>query len=792
MTDARTAGSDTDTVSGPAALAAHSFGWRPRGRRAPVLVDIELQIAPGERVLVLGASGSGKSTLLQGFAGLLGDDDDGEQSGALTVDDHDAADARGRVALLLQDPEAGLVLERAGDDLAFGPENLAVPVDEIARRLDGALDRVGLDIDATHPTTKLSGGQQQRLALAGVLALEPGALLLDEPTAQLDPDGVVDIVQAVMAAVERGGLTLVVIEHRVDVWLPHVERVIVLDRGRVIADGPAADVLAHEGAALAARGVWVPEFPPAHPPKPAAMEPDATTARAEAQRAATTLREPAPLLSARGVAAAPAKAAPVVRDIDLDLHAGEIVALTGPNGVGKSTLALTLAGLLPRAAGDVRTADGADPEELSSRELAECIGVVFQNPEHQFVAATVRDELALGAADGVPDDLLQRLGLARRGGTSPYRLSGGEKRRLSVATALAAGPRVLILDEPTFGQDRTTWGKLAALIAEHREAGGAAIIVTHDRELISALGAREVRVTPAAATEAPTERSVDASAPARRTPEPAAHTEPASSPTHTRRTPLLDRLNPVAALAAGLLPALILVATIDIVSAAVALALQLALLPTLGVDARTLARRTAPVWVAAPLSGITILLYGQESGRVYAEWLFIRISDGSIELAIATVLRVLAIGIPAVALFARVDVTRLGDALAQTARLPARFVLGAVAALRMVGLLGDDMRMLERARRARGLGDGSRIRRLPALALALFVLAIRRGSSLAIAMEARGFGAPVRRTWTRPSPWRRIDTTVLLAATAVAVIATIAAVVTGQWNSILALRWSGA
>ena len=767
MTDARDAGRTTLTTGGAAALAAHSVSWRPRGRRAPVLADIDIAITPGERVLVLGASGSGKSTLLQGFAGLLGDEDDGELVGRFVVDDRDATDARGRVALLLQDPEAGLVLERAGDDLAFGPENLGVPVADITRRLDGALGRVGLAIAPEHATTQLSGGQQQRLALAGVLALEPGALLLDEPTAQLDPAGVGDIVTAVIAAVERQQLTLVVIEHRVDVWLPHVERVIVLDRGRVIADGPAHDVLAQEGAALAARGVWVPGFPPTWP-----ASRGADGGHGEPRRAS------APLLSARGVAAAPAGAEPVVRDIDLELYAGDVVALTGPNGVGKSTLALTLAGLVPRVDGELRLADGSDPAALSSLELSRRIGVVFQNPEHQFVAATVRDELAHGAADGVPDTLLERLGLTRRGGTSPYRLSGGEKRRLSVATALAAAPEVLILDEPSFGQDRTTWGELAALIAEHRDRGGAAIIVTHDRELIRALGAREVALTPTALAEP--------------TPTVPTPTVPDHSSTVPRRAPLLDRLNPVAALAAGLLPALILVATIDIVSAAVALALQLALLPALGVDARTLIRRTAPVWIAAPLSGLPILLYGQESGRVYAEWLFVRISDGSIELAIATVLRVLAIGIPAVALFARVDVTRFGDALAQTLRLPARFVLGAVAALRMVTLLGHDMRMLERARRARGLGDGSRLRRLPRLSLALFVLAIRRGSSLAIAMEARGFGAPVRRTWTRPAHWRGIDTAVVLVAIAVAVVATIAAVLTGQWNSILALRWSGA
>ncbi|MFN3708803.1 ATP-binding cassette domain-containing protein [Microcella sp.] len=761
MTSALPAGAGTLTQPRAARLAAHGFGWRPRGRRAPVLADIDLTIEPGERVLVLGASGSGKSTLLQAFAGVLGGDDDGDRSGTITVDDRDPLDARGRVGLLLQDPEAGIVLERAGDDLAFGPENLGVPVPVIAERLDGALDRVGLDITPARRTPELSGGQQQRLALAGVLALEPGALLLDEPTAQLDPAGVGEIVEAVIAAVERHQLTLVVIEHRVDVWRDHIDRVIVLDGGTVVADGDPADVLDREGAALADRGVWVLDRPPVHPPA-----------------AVTPIVDRAVLMQARGVTAGPVGAAPVVHDVDLTVREGDIVAITGPNGAGKSTLALALAGLLPRAAGVVTTGDGRDPAELSSVELSRAIGVVFQNPEHQFVAATVRDELALGTGT-VPAELLDRLGLARRGGTSPYRLSGGEKRRLSVATAIAAGPRVLILDEPTFGQDRRTWAELAALLAEHRDRGGAVIMATHDRELIAALGARELRLT--------TRSGDDADGPARET----AETPPSEPERSTAREPLLSRLNPVAALAAGLFPALILVATIDIVSAAVAVTLQVLLLPLLGVDARTLIRRTAPVWIAAPLSGLTILLYGQTRGQVYVEFLFVRISDGSIELAIATVLRVLAIGIPAVALFARVDVTRFGDALAQTLRLPARFVLGAVAALRMLGLLGTDMRMLERARRARGLGDRSRLRRLPGLVLALLVLAIRRGAALAVAMEARGFGAPVTRTWTRPAPWRAIDTATLTVALGIAVIATIAAVATGQWNSILTGREFG-
>ncbi|WP_169079889.1 ATP-binding cassette domain-containing protein [Microcella alkalica] len=746
---------------GAASLAARDWSFTPAGRAEPVLAGLDLTVEPGERVLLLGASGSGKSTLLQAFAGVLGGDDEGVRSGALEVDGVEPGAARGRVGLLLQDPDAQLVLARAGDDVAFGPENLGVPADEIARRVPQALAAVGLDLPLDADTTRLSGGQKQRLALAGVLALRPGALLLDEPTAQLDPAGVREVAAAVAALVADRSMTLLVVEHRVDVWAPLVDRVVVLEHGRVVADGPVADVLREQGERLAARGVWVPGRSPEHP-APASREPGQV------------------LLAARGLAVRPAGGAVVQRGLDLDVRAGEVVALTGVNGAGKTTLALTLAGLLDAAEGQVTATDALlavpppvdspAPASWSSRALVARLGVVFQNPEHQFVAPTVRAELevgprALGRDDAeartIAEPLLDRLRLRHLTGSSPFTLSGGEQRRLSVATALATAPPVLVLDEPSFGQDARTWAELAALLAAHRDAGGAVVMATHDRELIAALGAREV-VLPA---PAPAPRAVE-------------------TPRNARR-PLVERLNPVAAIAASLLPALLLIVTLDVVSAGVALALQLALLPLLGVPWRLLLLRLSPVLVGAPLTALTLLLYGEERGRVYAEFLLVRISDGSIEVALATLLRVLAIGIPAIALFARPDATRLGDALGQNLRLPARFVLGAVAALRLVTLLRDDARTLERARRARGTGDRGRIRRLAGLLLALLVLSIRRGSALAIAMEARGFGAPVRRTWVRPSPWRGVDTAAVLVGLGISVAALGAALLTGSFRAVI-------
>ncbi len=244
-------------------------------------------------------------------------------------------------------------------------------------------------------------------------------------------------------------------------------------------------------------------------------------------------------------------------------------------------------------------------------------------------------------------------------------------------------------------------------------------------------------------------------------------------------------VNPVAKLGAALLLAACLVLTIDWVSAGTALVLELALFPFLGIPTRQFWFRTLPVWVAAPLTGLTILLYGRPSGTIYWEWLAVRISDGSIDLAIATALRVLAIGLPAVVLFITVDATDLADGLSQVWHLPARFVLGALAAFRLVGLLIEDWKFLELARRARGVGDSGRIRRIPGLVFALLVLAIRRGSKLAIAMEARGFGGSGKRTWARESLFGWREWFVLIAGLIVGMMAIAAAVATGHWNFIV-------
>ncbi|WP_026538203.1 ABC transporter ATP-binding protein [Arthrobacter sp. 9MFCol3.1] len=532
----------------PAAVAARGWGWRHAGRTRPAVSGLDLDIRPGERVLLLGPSGAGKSTLLHALAGVLGDGAAGasgpagdsgdaentDETGSLLIDGAAPRAQRGRAGLVQQDPETQVVLSRLGDDVAFGAENLAVPAAEIWPRVREALDDVGLGrLPLDHPTSALSGGQKQRLALAGILAMRPGLLLLDEPTANLDPAGVLEVRDAVGRCLDKTGATLLVVEHRVGVWKDLVDRIVVLQPGSVtdsavLIDGPPDRVLAEARDMLIGAGVWVPGHVPA------------TRMRLPARGAGHVL------LAAEGLAVSrerPRRSGlrdgfrtiaprPVQSGVSVQVRAGEALTITGANGTGKSTLALTLAGLLRPVAGTVAAAAelsspapghssghsadrlsrgaGPDPYRWKAQQLIARIGTVFQEPEHQFVTGKVLDDLMfgprhLGYGEDRVDELLERLRLTELVDANPYTLSGGEKRRLSVATVLAAHPQVLVLDEPTFGQDANTWAELASFLSELLDAGTAVVSVTHDAEFSAVLGGTELRLRPreTAAADAP-------------------------------------------------------------------------------------------------------------------------------------------------------------------------------------------------------------------------------------------------------------------------------------------------
>ena len=807
-----------------ARVRARGWGWRHAGRKNAALSGVDLDIAPGERVLVLGPSGSGKSTLMGGLAGLLGGAEEGEATGTLTVDGVAPADARGRVGLLMQDPEAQVVLARVGDDVAFGMENLGIPREAIWPRVEESLSAVGLDVPLHHSTTELSGGQKQRLALASILAMGPGLLLLDEPTANLDPSGVAEVRAAVEAVVERTGATMVVVEHRVDVWAPLVDRVIVVADGRIAADGPLREVLDQQGEALRERGMWLPGD-------------DVAAEVGPAPEVAPASSEDAPIARVTDLSIGYDKASPVRSGIDLTLERGVSTCIVGANGAGKSTFALTLAGLLPPLAGtvEVETSDGTrgDPHEWSSKQLLGRMSMVFQEPEYQFLASTVAEELAIGPrAAGMSEEEIaplveehmDALGLAKLARANPMTLSGGEKRRLSVATALISAPELLILDEPTFGQDRGTWLGLVRLLRAALERGVTLVSITHDPAFVAAMGQSvvdlgalgrrgggESRGCAESALASPIDEadsgrasrtsvgsescdSADAAtngnatgtevpaddAPASAATAGAARTGVPASARAPRRG-LLARTNPVARVLALLVATTPLLITIDPVSAGVALALELALVPLSGVSARSFFLKATPLLVAAPLGALSMLLYASPGGHVYWSFGPAAISDHSMWLALGIGLRMCALVVPAIALLDRIDPTDMGDGLAQILHLPARPVLAALAGARMTSLMAADWKALERARRARGVGDASRIRSFLRGSFSLLVFALRRSGKLATTMEARGFGAAGRRTWARPSRLRAADAVLLLVAIALPSIALAVSVIAGTF-----------
>ena len=524
-----------------ARIELNNFSWHHPGRPEPVISGLNLTINPGEKVLLLGTSGAGKSTLLHAIAGVLHDDDGESAGGTITINGQAPAEARGTAGMMQQDPESSIVMATVGNDVAFGPENLRVPREEIWDRVAEALTAVGLNhLPLDHPSSALSGGQKQRLGLAGILSMHPGAMILDEPTANLDPSGVQEVRDSILTAAEATGATLLVVEHRVSIWAPHMDRIIVLGEGGTIThDGAPDTVLTEARQELIDAGVWVPNYVPRAPQSDSDNQGgEHGEALLRAENLSITRAQPTPkqrrarrrTIKRLGDTPAPAPIdLPVLRGgINLTLRAGEHLSVLGPNGAGKSTLALTLAGLLTAPDGTLTATDALrnhggqtahwDVPTWTPAQMLSRIGYVFQEPEYQFIRGTVREELELGprrlaALTRNPldeDDLAARtnelaahLRLTHLLDANPFTLSGGEKRRLSVASALATAPRILILDEPTFGQDARTWAELVDLIRELLAGGTAVISITHDEDYTAALGGNHITLPALEPSEAP-------------------------------------------------------------------------------------------------------------------------------------------------------------------------------------------------------------------------------------------------------------------------------------------------
>ncbi|MER6319314.1 ATP-binding cassette domain-containing protein [Streptomyces sp. NPDC001581] len=480
----------------------------------PVLRDVNLTVEEGELCLVVGHTGVGKSTLLGAVNGLVPHFTGGTLFGRVLVDGRDTADHPPReladvVGVVGQDPLDGFVTDTVEEELAYAMEQLAVPPATMRKRVEETLDLLGL-ADLRHRALhELSGGQQQRVAIGSVLTAHPRVLVLDEPTSALDPTAAEEVLAAVTRLVHDLGVTVLLAEHRLERVVQYADRVIHLPGDGRVVSGPPAEIFRTSSIAppiveLGRAAGWT--------PLPLSIR--------DARRAAAPLRSrlagsvPPPvrpaaaadrtqLLTARGITVT-YHGVPAVREVDLDLHGGEITALMGRNGSGKSSLLWALQGSGPRKAGTVAVAAPGgpkpqDPQKLSAADARQLVGLVPQTPTDLLYLESVKQELDQAdtesgvGADGVrARAILDRLAPGIPDTTHPRDLSEGQKLALVLAIQLAAAPRVLLLDEPTRGLDYRAKGELIRIVDDLAAEGRAVVISTHDVEFVARAADRVV------------------------------------------------------------------------------------------------------------------------------------------------------------------------------------------------------------------------------------------------------------------------------------------------------------
>lgn len=429
------------------------------GAESPALSDVSLRIREGERVLITGPSGGGKSTLLRAIAGLH-DSVSTTQSGRLTR-------FAPTVGFVGQEPDEQILFPTIGEEIEFVAETTVATAAKVRRRVGEALKASGITQSRRHPTASLSGGEKQRLAIASALAGKPSVIVMDEPTASLDRSSTALVVNSVVHVAHERRVAVVLVEHHIDVWHDFVDRLIVVADGRVVADGAIDDVLTKKRTTLIALGVWVPSHVTI--PKP-------TTPKHNAGLVLSTHS-----LSGRRVARGGRITVP-----DFELSEGEVVAFVGDNGSGKSTALRLVGGLLAPEKGSVRYSWAATPHRLTPAQLSAEVSSVLQNPAYGFGSGRVNDE--------APSHERAAVGLRGLDNRHPQSLSGGERRRLGLASALARHPRILFLDEPSFGQDANSWLDLIERLRDFLGGRGAIIVATHDDKFIEAMAHRVIRI----------------------------------------------------------------------------------------------------------------------------------------------------------------------------------------------------------------------------------------------------------------------------------------------------------
>ena len=799
-------------------VACESLSVHYIGGDAWVLDDVSFEQLAGRVTAVIGPSGCGKSTLVRACCGLVPHSIPSEYSGSVALRGQEVADApadvlAGTVAYVGQNPDAAVVTRSVRSEVEFPLQNLCLGRDEITERADAALAAVGMaGLGGKDPWT-LSGGQRQRLAIAVALAMRTPLLVLDEPTSTIDAEGSQRFYDLV-ADLARQGTAVIVIDHDLDPILPWVDQVLALDaRGRGIALGTPREVFVRHRAALEAVGVWMPRalradaVPTAEgaragdrasapcgggsPRRGTPGEPPASAAGAALTTAEAGIRVPTmeDMTSPGGVAywrktdgqwertgtldaQDPVLALSGMRvpgrcpRVSARVGAGELVGVIGVNGAGKSSLLSALAGL-----GGFE----ADEALIGGRPLRRgrhIAGYVFQNPEHQFVSSTVSKELAVGGAPPARvEELLEQFHLAGHRGAHPLTLSGGQARRLSVATMAGAPHALVVLDEPTYGQDWANTQELMSFIDALRERGRCVLMATHDLELarrhctaIIALpdpeqGADEVPAVP--------DRGAGAGPSGQAVPEAPALGAAAPHQRGRRQGGAFAPLNPLT-MGLAALPLMVAVALggttrVNLVVMAAA---------TLGVIAsrpparRLVATALAP-WLTAALLLFTLRYFATAPYRSVE--LYYVASPASGATTVGAVLALVLLGGAAAPAEAQIR------ALTTTLRLPYRLAAAGTAAVSFLRRFSRDFALLRTARALRGVGSGwgplAPAVRWTASVVPLMVISVSHAERVALSMDARAFGAHARRTEMVDERWRARDWAVVaLACLAAAVV----------------------
>ena len=494
-------------------ISFKNFSFQYRAQKKPTLQDINLDIYPGERVLIAGPSGSGKSTLAACINGLNPFSNPGECSGTLMVDGVDAPhssifDLAAHVGTVLQDPDGQFIGLTVGEDIAFSLENNCTPQPEMKEIVQHAAELVGIENHLGFAPHELSGGQKQRVSLAGVMVDDVKILLFDEPLANLDPATGKQAIELIDTIQQKTDTTVLIIEHRLeDVLWRNVDRIVLVNEGRILADMRPDDLLS--GSLLAENGIREPLYltamryagiavtPEKHPAHIDSVVLDkADTARLhswfQAEPLPASKPAPEPLLEVRDLCFGYNKGQHTLQNVSFSIGKGEMVSIVGRNGAGKSTLSKLICGFENQDSGEIYL-NGKDLKDENIRRRAKHIGYVMQNPNQMISKTMIYDEVAMALQDSglteeqilkKVDDTLKVCGLYPFRNWPVSALSFGQKKRVTIASVLVQDPELILLDEPTAGQDFRHYTDIMEFLQGLNTRGVTVVMITHDMHLM--------------------------------------------------------------------------------------------------------------------------------------------------------------------------------------------------------------------------------------------------------------------------------------------------------------------